>query len=242
MSERSSVDLALLPKQSFIEIVLRACTRAMWLLRRPFLLHRVRQPVIETIAGRPFLLLPEVQNPVVFRSGAFFAEMLAKCDAPLPGARALDLGTGSGICAIFAAQGGYEVVAVDLNPKAVRCARMNAILNQLEGSITVRYGDLFAPVLGEKFDLVLFNPPFFRGEPKDLFDMSWRSADVFERFAAGLQDALTSDGRALILLSTDGEAEAMLAALKAHHFHIDVFARRNFYNEVMTIYSARPIA
>src|SRR5579871_4615805 len=110
MSERSSVDLALLPKQSFIEIVLRACTRAMWLLRRPFLLHRVRQPVIETIAGRPFLLLPEVQNPVVFRSGAFFAEMLAKCDAPLPGARALDLGTGSGICAIFAAQGGYEVV------------------------------------------------------------------------------------------------------------------------------------
>ena len=41
-----------------------------WLyLKRPFLLPRVRKPVLERIDGVPLLSLPEVLNPVVFRSG-----------------------------------------------------------------------------------------------------------------------------------------------------------------------------
>ncbi len=59
-----------------------------------------------------------------------------------------------------------RVVAVDINPAAVRCAQINALLNQLEQRIEVRRGDLFAPVAGERFDLVLFNPPFLRGAPR----------------------------------------------------------------------------
>ena len=40
------------------------------------------------------------------------------------------------------------------------------ILHRLEDRIEAREGDLFAPVAGETFDLILFNPPFFRGEPR----------------------------------------------------------------------------
>src|SRR5258708_40043817 len=85
------------------------------------------------------------------------------------GARALDMGTGSGVGAVFAARRGFQVVGVDLNPDAVRCARANVLLNGLEERIEIRHGAPFEPVSGERFDLVLWNPPFFRGKPTSPF-------------------------------------------------------------------------
>jgi HemK-related putative methylase len=217
----------------------RRAASLLWLyLQRPFLLPRVRRHVLESVQGLPMVVWPDVLNPVVFRSGEYFAGIIGK----LPrgeGGRALDMGTGSGICGIFAAKRGYRVTAVDLNPEAVRCAKINCLLNAVETQVEVRQGDLFDPVRGERFDLVLFNPPFFRGEPTTLFEMAWRSRDALERFAAGLPDALADDGQALILLSTDGEGAALVAALQANRFLLEVAGRRNFGNEIMTVYSAR---
>ena len=51
-------------------------------------------------------------------------------------------------------------MAVDINPEAVRCAGINALLNHFEHKIEVRHGDLFAAVPAERFDLIVFNPPF----------------------------------------------------------------------------------
>lgn len=210
-----------------------------WLyLKRPFLLPRVRKPALERIDGVTLLSLPDVLNPVVFRSGELLARTVAESPLAEPSThRALDMGTGTGVGAVFLARRGWRVVAVDLNPEAVRCARINALLNRLEDRIEVRQGDLFGPVESERFDLILFNPPFFRGEPKGLFDLAWRSPDVLERFAAGLPNALSEDGRALILLSTDGDPEGMLKALAAHGLRVEPAVRRDFGNEVMTIYA-----
>lgn len=212
-----------------------------WLyLKRPFLLPRVRRPVLERIDGVPLVSLPDVLNPVVFRSGELLARTVASSPLAEPSAnRALDMGTGSGVGAVFLARRGWRAVAVDLNPEAVRCARINVLLNRLEDRVEVRQGDLFGPVAGERFDLILFNPPFFRGEPKGLFDLAWRSRDVMERFAAGLPDALSDDGQALILLSTDGDAEGMLKALAANGLRSEPAVRRDYGNEVMTIYRVR---
>jgi methylase of polypeptide subunit release factors len=214
-----------------------------WLhARRPLLARRIRRPVLERIDGVPFVVLPEVLNPVVFRSGAFLARTVAASPLaapPAPGARALDMGTGSGVGAVFAARRGFQAIGVDLNPDAVRCARANVLLNGLEQRIEIRHGDLFAPVAGERFDLVLWNPPFFRGEPRSRFDLAWRSTDVLERFAAGLPAALAPGGIALVLLSTDGDASGMVAALAAEGLDLAVAARRHFGSEIMTIYRAR---
>ena len=105
-----------------------------------------------------------------------------------PGAAVLDMGTGSGVCALAAARHARRVVAVDVSPAAARCTRLNAVLNQLEERIDIRIGDLFEPVAGERFDLVLFNPPFLIGAPKDDRDAAWRSEDTARRFAAGLAE------------------------------------------------------
>lgn len=220
--------------------VTRALSFAWLYLKRPFLVPRVRRPVLERIDGVPLVSLPEVLNPVVFRSGELLARTVAASPLAEPSKqRALDMGTGTGVGAVFLARRGWRVVAVDLNAEAVRCARINVLLNRLEDRVEVRLGDLFEPVAGERFDLVLFNPPFFRGEPKDLFDLAWRATDVMERFAAGLPSVLTEKGRALVLLSTDGDAAGMLKALTAHGLQAEPAVRRDFGNEVMTIYCVR---
>jgi methylase of polypeptide subunit release factors len=207
--------------------------------RRPALRRRLGHTVVEEIDGVAVVVSPEVFNPRVFRCGALLARAVAALEPPGTGAeRALDMGTGSGIGAIFAARRGYRVVAVDVNPHAVRCARANALLHGLEERIEVRHGDLFTPVAGERFDLVLFNPPFFDGAPRGDLDAAWRSADAIQRFVAGLPKVLAPGGRGLVLLSTDGEAEGRFFA-HAAELRVEPLSRRDYGNEVLTVFVTR---
>lgn len=211
-------------------------------LQRPLLRRRLGRVVLEHVDGVPLLVLPEVFNGVLFRTGEILARAVAASPLAEPGSasvRALDLGTGSGIGAVFAARRGFRVVAVDLNPEAVRCARLNAMLNRLEDRIEVREGDLFTPVAGERFDLILFNPPFFQGAPKGTLDLAWRGTDVLERAAAGLPASLAPDGTALVVLSTDGEGESFLNALSVSGLDHQTVVRRDFGNEVVTVHALR---
>jgi HemK-related putative methylase len=192
------------------------------------------QPVLEQICGMPLLVLPGVLNPKLMRTGEFFASQLSP--VVIPGdAEVLDMGTGSGVCAIAAARHARRVVAVDIDQTAVRCARLNVLLNQVDGKVEVLSGDLFAPVSGRRFDVILFNPPFIRGAPRHNADRAWRSVDVPERFAAGLEDHLHPGGHALVLLSTYGDAAAFIGEFRRHHFNVAVAAERGFVNEKLAI-------
>ena len=184
--------------------------------------HRYDDFRLERVQSLRIFVIPGVANPNLLRTGAFFA---AQVDS----------------CALAAARRAGRVVAVDVSPAAVRCARLNALLNDLEERVDVREGDLFAPLEGERFDLVLFNPPFLLGAPKDHRDAAWRSEDVARRFAAGLGEHLAPRGAALVLLSSFGDACALFEAeLRVHGFRLDVFARRRFINETLTIVRATP--
>jgi release factor glutamine methyltransferase len=71
----------------------------------------------------------------------------------------LDLCTGSGLLAVLAArERGGEVVAVDLSRRAVLTTRINARLNGVR--VQAIRGDLFAPLDGRRFDLIVSNPPY----------------------------------------------------------------------------------
>lgn len=226
-----------------IRVRARGTVSRAWLrLRHQVIGRRYRRLVLERVDGVPLLILPDVFNPVLFRTGTFLAGNLPAPVCPIaPGAprqRALDLGTGSGIGAIFAARLGYQVVGVDVNPEAVRCARVNVLLNRLERLVSIEQGDLFGPVAGERFDLVLFNPPFYRGVAVDPLDQAWRSVDVIERFAGNLGKALSPTGEARIVLSTDGDSPGMLRALKSVGLSVREVVARDFGNEVLTVYAA----
>ncbi len=73
-------------------------------------------------------------------------------------ARALDLGTGSGIQALAAGRHCDAVVATDVSERALAFARFNAALAGAD--VDLRRGSLLEPVRGERFDLVVSNPPF----------------------------------------------------------------------------------
>ncbi len=85
---------------------------------------------------------------------------LAQLTLREPVARALDLGTGCGVQALHLAAHAEQVVATDVNARALRLARFNAALNGVEDRVEVRDGSYFEPVEGERFDLVSTNPPF----------------------------------------------------------------------------------
>ena len=84
---------------------------------------------------------------------------LAALTVRLKAGRMLDLGTGSGIHALLALSHCDEVVATDINPRALAQTRFNAALNRLAVP-TTRQGNLFEPLADQAFDLIVANPPY----------------------------------------------------------------------------------
>jgi HemK-related putative methylase len=216
-----------------------AIGRALYWRYKLFLKKRHADFVIETVRGTRLVVAPGVLNPRLMRTGEFFADQLNTATLG-EDAEVLDMGTGSGICAVVAARYARRVVAVDINPAAVRCARINTLMNRVDDRVEVLQGDLFAPLAGRRFDAVLFNPPFLRGVPRDDADRAWRSTDVAERFAAQLRDHLKPTGVALVLLSSFGGIPEFVSEFRRNQFSLSVVAEREYINERLTLLRLTP--
>jgi release factor glutamine methyltransferase len=130
----------------------------------------------------------------------------------------LDMGTGCGILGILAAEKAREVVAVDLNPYAVRCAKENAKLNNVQNKIYYVQGDLFASLNERfKFDTVLFNAPYLPAEESEAISWLGRAwaggatgRQVIDRFIVGVPNHLKQTGRVLLMQSTLADVDETL--------------------------------
>jgi len=126
-------------------------------------------------------------------------DSLDLADATLrrPVRRVLDLCTGCGIHAILAAAHADSALGVDINPRAVSFARFNAALNGVP-NVSFLQGDLYDPVAGQIFDLIIANPPFVAAPPEDgqhLYrDGGNRGDDVLKRIVVGLPDHVSPGG------------------------------------------------
>jgi len=125
--------------------------------------------------------------------------------ANLSGKRVLDLGTGCGILALHAAKNGAaEVVATDIDPRALENARENVSNHGLGHVIEVIASDLFDNVEG-KFDLIIANLP--------ILDSFWNektgpTADMYRRFLAQIEGRLNPGGVALLGFASFGDMSA----------------------------------
>ncbi len=86
------------------------------------------------------------------------ATSLAELTIRKPVGRALDLGTGCGVQSLHLAEHVDHVVATDVNKRALWLTGLNAGLNGV--SLDIRDGSFFEPVVDERFDLIVTNPPF----------------------------------------------------------------------------------
>ncbi|MDI6730748.1 MAG: methyltransferase, partial [Candidatus Altarchaeum sp.] len=113
----------------------------------------------------------------------------------------LDIGTGTGILAIIAAQKGASVIGADINDKVLEIAKNNANLNNVK--IEFRKSDLFENI-NEKFDLVVFNSPYLPVNDKinGMIERAWNDDGTKEKFFEEINAHLKNDGKFLILLSS----------------------------------------
>jgi ribosomal protein L3 glutamine methyltransferase len=125
--------------------------------------------------------------------------------------RVLDLCTGSGCLAILAALTfpHARIDAVDLSAGALALARRNVATHRLGDRIAVHRGDLFAPLAGKRYDLILTNPPYvdrrgmdrlppeFRHEPRLALAAGDDGLDLVRRILAEAPRHLTAGGALL---------------------------------------------
>jgi SAM-dependent methyltransferase len=129
---------------------------------------------------------------------------LAGIQLPTPAASALDVGTGCGIQALRARRFAARVVATDISERALRFARLNALLNGIDG-IETRAGSLFAPAEGAVFERIVSNPPFvITPRSSGVPDYEYRDGGMVgdalvEAFVTGVGEHLAPGGVAQML-------------------------------------------
>jgi ribosomal protein L3 glutamine methyltransferase len=120
----------------------------------------------------------------------------------------LDLCTGSGCLAILASRNfpNAQIDAVDLSKDALDVAARNVSDYGLEDRLTLHRGDLFKPLGGKRYDLIISNPPYVdaegmaalprecRAEPKIAFDGGADGLDIVRRILNEAGRHLTPQG------------------------------------------------
>ena len=165
------------------------------------------------------------------------------------GEKVLDMGTGCGILSIIAARKASEVVAVDINPYAVKCAMENAKLNGVAEKISFIQGDLFTPLKPtENFDLILFNVPYLpieHGENGYWLERAWAGGaagrEVIDRFIHEAPKHLKPNGLILLMQSTLSGIEETLKRFEEKGLKASVVAEHAlpFFETIVLVKAER---
>lgn len=160
----------------------------------------------------------------------------------------LDLGTGCGILAVLAAKQARKVVATDINPYAIKCAKENARKNSVEDRVEFRLGDLFQPIRSdETFSLILFNAPYLPSKPseqKSWIGRAWAGGangrDLVDRFITNAPEFLSAGGRILLVQSSLSGIEKTMEKFADRRLGAKVVAEVKFPFERIVLIEAEP--
>jgi release factor glutamine methyltransferase len=195
------------------------------------------------IAGFTLTITPTVYDPRYYRAPKYFAQFISKLN--LSGKTVADVGTGSGIQALAAAQAGATtVVAIDINPNAVATAAVNARANGFEGRVITVTSDLLSAIPPKpRFDVILSNPPFCDGRAWDIADRAWRAGpqykDITPLFGQARQ-RLAPGGVMYLILSSHTDLEFIGAVIRRTGFEIRIISERRVFFETLVIFELRP--
>jgi release factor glutamine methyltransferase len=174
------------------------------------------------------ITVPGVFQP---RSDTWMLVRAVSDHALAPGAKVLDLCTGSGVIGVAAAVRGAAVTSVDISRRALLSAWLNARVNGVR--VRTRRSDLFSAVGGERFDLVVTNPPYLpaaadelpRTGPERAWDAGRDGRALLDPICAVAPDHLADGGSLLVLHSSVCDVSRTESALTERGLEVDVVYR-----------------
>lgn len=176
------------------------------------------KPIVKWYTGRerpytykniPITVLPGVFHPGLFYSTRILLEYLEFVN--LQRKKVLELGAGSGLISVMAATEGGMVTATDINRTSVMNIRINRDrnLNNIEknqGTLEVVQSDLFQGIQGRTYDVIVINPPYYKGKVTRTEDHAWYCGEEFEYFEhlfSGIKEFMHRETESIMILSDD---------------------------------------
>lgn len=164
------------------------------------------------------------------------------------GQSVLEIGTGSGIVAMYASMLTDNITVTDINFDACELARKNFEDNGIE-NIEILFGNLFEPVKNRKFDVILFNTPYLPTEEDEVlddtinyaFDGGLNGRKVIDLFLNEVGNHLNDNGIVQIIQSSLSGNEETLEKLDQLGFVSEIAAKEHFFFEDITLINAYKI-
>ncbi len=191
----------------------------------------------------PFFIDERVNIPRSFLGDLLLSELIGDEDPSLIKEpekinTVLDLCTGSCFLAILSAYifPNAEIDAVDISPEALEVAKINIEKHNSENSITLHEGDLFRPIKGQKYDLIISSPPYlssenlnklppeYAHEPRRAIESGNEGLRVVKRIINSAADYLSKNG---IFLCEMGEGSKELLEKEYPHLKFTWFKTYN---------------
>ena len=160
----------------------------------------------------------------------------------------LEIGTGSGIVAMYASRLTDRITVTDINFDACELARRNFEDNGIDG-IEILFGNLFEPVENRKFDVILFNTPYLPTEDDDViddtinyaFDGGVNGRKVIDLFLNEVGNHLNDGGIVQLIQSSLSGNQETLSMLDELGFIAEIKASEHFFFEDITLINAYKI-
>lgn len=160
----------------------------------------------------------------------------------------LEIGTGTGIVSIKAAKKAQKVVAVDINPHALKCAEENMKLNNIN-NMKVIESDLFENI-DDKYDVIIFNTPYLPVEedehdPDDDYAKAWDGGidgrQTIDLFLQQAGEYLKKGGLIQLIQSSLSDNEKTLEYLNHNGYEAVIGDVEHQFFEDITLINARKI-
>ncbi len=164
------------------------------------------------------------------------------------GQSVLEIGTGSGIVAMYASRLTDRITVTDINFDACLLAEKNFNDNNIE-NIEILFGNLFEPVKDRKFDVILFNTPYLPTEEDDViddtinyaFDGGLNGRKVIDLFLDEVKNHLNDGGKVQLIQSSLSGNDETLTKLDELGFIAEIKASEHFFFEDITLINAYKI-
>jgi len=207
---------------------------------KPLISRYLKKQRVFHYRGLKLLIPPGVFHPRFFFTSTLLASYVRV--QPIKNKTVLDLGCGSGIIGLHAAQLGAIVTVSDISSLAVETVVKNAAANALQ--VTGFVSDLFETVQGRQFDFIFVNPPFYEADPLTIADHAWycgSDSTYFSRFFHSLSSVIHQQSVVVMILSEHCNLERIRQHAAGAGFMMTETLRKKNWIETNFIFHIQPI-